>query len=338
MGRPVLEPPTPSPMPPAIVRHLRACGADLSSLLERFELPPDIDTLETVPVTARGLADLMEAASLLLSEPYLALRLPAELEFPRYGLAELAARASPTVRDAFSRVAKYAQLICPHLEITFEEQDGEARIRNRTLGHPRGTGRHMHEYGLAKAMHTCRSESGRPVNALRVWFMHARPRDLAPLERFFGTEELSFGCADNGLALPAEWLDLPMRGGDPRMLATIEPMAEAALRAQPTLNDFAARVAGHLRSRLPEGASMEEVARALHMSERTLQRRLEQEGTRFSDVLDGVRESLARQWVSDRALTLADVTYRLGFSDLPTFSRAFKRWTGKPPGTFRREP
>jgi AraC-like DNA-binding protein len=336
MGRPVLEPPSPSPMPPAIVRYLRTRGIDVSSLLERFALPPDTDTLETAPITARGLNELIEAASLLLNEPYLALRLPAELTFARYGLAELAARSSPTVRDAFTKMSRYAGLIHSHLEIRFEQQGDEARISHRTRGYPRGTGRHMHEYGLAKALHSCRTECGRHVIALRVWFMHARPPDLSPLERFFGTDELSFGCAENGLALSADLLDLPMRGQDPRMLATVEPLAEAALQAQPPADDFAARVSDHLRTLLPDGARMDSVARALRMSERTLQRRLEQSGTRFSNVLDGVRESLARTLVADRTLTLADISYRLGFSDLPTFSRAFKRWTGKPPGTYRR--
>jgi AraC-like DNA-binding protein len=336
MGRPVLEPPSPSPMPPAIVRYLRTRGIDVSSLLERFELPGDTDARDTAPITARGLNELIDAASLLLNEPHLALRLPAELSFARYGLAELVARSSATLRDAFNMMSRYAGLIHSALEITFEEQGDEARMSHRTRGHARGIGRHMHEYGLAKAMHSTRTECGRHVVARRVWFMHARPPDLTSLERFFGTDDLSFGRADNGMALDASVLDLPMLGQDPRMLATVAPLAEAALQARPPVEDFAARVAVQLRQLLPDGARMDAVARALHMSERTLQRRLEQSGTRFSDVLDGVRESLARTLVADRAITLADISYRLGFSDLPTFSRAFKRWTGKPPGTFRR--
>jgi AraC-like DNA-binding protein len=82
---------------------------------------------------------------------------------------------------------------------------------------------------------------------------------------------------------------------------------------------------------------MDAVAAALHMSPRTLQRRLEQSGTRYSEVLDDVREAQARAWLSDRTLSLGEIGYRLGFSDLATFSRAFKRWTGKPPGTWRRD-
>ncbi|MDI1480323.1 helix-turn-helix transcriptional regulator [Polyangium sp. y55x31] len=72
------------------------------------------------------------------------------------------------------------------------------------------------------------------------------------------------------------------------------------------------------------------------MSPRTLQRRLDAEGVRFSELLDGAREEMARRWVTEPSTTLADVAARLGFSDVATFGRAFKRWTGMPPGTYRK--
>ena len=75
--------------------------------------------------------------------------------------------------------------------------------------------------------------------------------------------------------------------------------------------------------------------RVFHMSARTLQRRLEEEQTRFTEVLDRARLDLARRLLADPALPLADVAFRLGFADLAAFSRAFKRWTGKPPGQWR---
>jgi AraC-like DNA-binding protein len=141
---------------------------------------------------------------------------------------------------------------------------------------------------------------------------------------------------DSGLALSREALERPMRQGDPRLLATAQGLADAALRTQPNLRTMAALVADRLPSLLPESATIETAAQAFHMSGRTLQRRLEQDGTTFSDVLDGVRHELARRWLADPALALGEIAFRLGFSDLATFSRAFKRWTGKPPGMWRR--
>ena len=116
----------------------------------------------------------------------------------------------------------------------------------------------------------------------------------------------------------------------------VERLAADALRAHAPSTSLRPRVETELRVLLPERANIDEAAAALRMSTRTLQRRLEHEGTRFSEVLDTVRADVARHLLSDPELPLAEIAYRLGFADLATFSRAFKRWTGKPPGTWRR--
>jgi AraC-like DNA-binding protein len=334
MARPSKEPPSPSPLVPALARYLRARGVDPASL--SIALPPDVEARDEMPTTAHAWNELLEASAAALGEPHLALRLPAELPLRRYGLAELTARASATVKDALARMARYAPLVQPQLACDLEERDGEAIWRQRTPAHPRGIGRHASEYALAYALDHCRRACDRPLTPLRVWFAHARPPDIAPLHRFFGTRDLGFGHDDCGFALPLEALAWPIQSGDARLLATATELAEAALRAQPRAQRLGVLVAARLEALLPGEASMEAVADALHMSARTLQRRMEQEGTRFSEVLDGVREGLARRLVADPSLSLVEIASRLGFADLATFSRAFKRWTGKPPGTWRR--
>ncbi len=114
------------------------------------------------------------------------------------------------------------------------------------------------------------------------------------------------------------------------------PLAEAALRAQPSAQDFRDLVAARVRTGLPDAVSVEAVAEALHMSARSLQRRLGEHGAQFSEILDGVRADEARRALSTTELPLAEIGYRLGYADLAAFSRAFKRWTGTAPGLFRR--
>jgi AraC-like DNA-binding protein len=169
-----------------------------------------------------------------------------------------------------------------------------------------------------------------------VWFAHPRPPELAPLRAFFGTSEIAFGCEDSGYAMPRAALDCAMKFADARTVETIAPLVDAELASRPQLASFAARVGAHVASSLPAGTDVAAVARALHMSARTLQRRLEQEHTRFSQVLDDARLRVARRLLANPAATLTEVAFRLGFADLATFSRAFKRWTGRPPGQWRR--
>jgi AraC-like DNA-binding protein len=337
MARPSKEPPAPSALVPALLRLLRQRSAEDATLLVlQLGLAEGAIDADETPATESMVQGALEGAADAFSEPHLSLRLPADLPLRRYGLAELAARSAPTLRDGLSRMAKYAPLIHPAILCALEEGDGEARWVQRTPSRPRGLGRLAHEYALAYVLTVARRDTGELLPTARAWFAHARSPDIAPLHRFFSTRQLSFGCEDSGFALPRELLELPMKSGDARLLATADDLAEAALRAQPQSTSLSALAASHVESLLPNEATMSAVARAMHMSSRTLQRRLDAEGASFSEVIDEVRERLARRWLGDTARTLTEVAFDLGFSDLATFSRAFKRWTGKPPGAWRR--
>jgi AraC-like DNA-binding protein len=84
------------------------------------------------------------------------------------------------------------------------------------------------------------------------------------------------------------------------------------------------------------GADLAKVARRVAMSKRTLQRRLEESGTNYQDVVDEVRAALARQLLGDRTRTIIDVAFELGYADLKGFYRAFRRWTEMTPAEWRR--
>jgi AraC-like DNA-binding protein len=342
MPRAPREPPSPSAIVPALLRYLAGRGRDPAPIAARFALQGDAADRDEVDVAPVVVNDLLAAASALLGEPYLALHLPAELPLRRYGLAELAARAAPTLRESLHQLIRYAPLVHPQLALSLAEDGDEAVWRQATPGHPRGVGRHAHEYGLAYVLGHARASlapdpaGGGPLPLHRVWFAHARPRDLAPLDHFFGTEELAFGAEDSGFAFARAHLDRALVTGDRRLLATVADLAASALRDQPRSTDLAPRVAAHVRARLPGSITADDAAAAMQMSARTLQRRLEGEGTSLTAVVDDTREALARELLADPALALGEIAYRTGFADLATFSRAFKRWTGTSPGRFRR--
>lgn len=292
---------------------------------------------DEIPATHAMVQAALEATAALLSEPHLSLRLPADLPLRRYGLAELAARSTPTLREGLTRMARYASLIHPTIECALEEIGDEAIWLQRTpsRSRARGIGRHAEEYALAHVLTYMRRDAAEPFAVSRVWFAHARPPDIAPLHRFFATRSVSFGNEDAGFALPRGVLDLDLRSADARLLATADDLAEAALRALPRTTELASAVASRVEALLPGDATIGSVARAMHMSDRTLQRRLDSEGASFSEIVDDVRGRLACRWLADEHRTLSEIAYALGFSDLATFSRAFKRWTGKPPGAWR---
>jgi AraC-like DNA-binding protein len=333
MGRPSKEPPSPSSLVPAILRFARARGFDVEVLAWRFALPTTFGDRDDVNAAVDTPNELLDAIA--GTEPDVVLRLAEDLPSRHHALVALAARTSLTAGDALALLARWVRLLHDGLDATIERSSDEARWIVRTPRRPRGVGRHVHELALAYALARVREGAGDAIAPTRVWFAHARPPDLDALLRFFGTSGVEFGQETSGMAFAASALARPMRLADEKTIDAVVPLVDAGLPAA-ARPSFAQRVAVHVASSLPGGCDAADAARALHMSPRTLHRRLEQEDARFGEVLDGVRLELARRLLSDASLTLGEIAMRLGFADLATFSRAFKRWTGQPPGQWRR--
>ncbi len=339
MARPTVEPASPSTLAPALLRWIAAPapaggGGDLALLVD----DPDDAELDELPITARALALLLDTAADLAAEPHVALRLPGELPYRRYDAVALAARAASSPADVLRMHARWSALVFPRLEAAVTETVDATGARAlafeaRIAGHPRGLGLRVDEYVLALLLGRARLSS--PVSIATT---AARPRDIAPMHAAFGTDEIAFGAERAGFVVRADDAERPLPGGgDPALVATAEQLADVALGAAPRADAFRETVAAKIAAALAASsdASADAIAALLHMSGRTLQRRLESEHTRFGEVLDTVREKRARALLADPSMGLAEVAYRSGFADLATFSRAFKRWTGIPPGAFR---
>jgi len=136
---------------------------------------------------------------------------------------------------------------------------------------------------------------------------------------------------------PVEYLAIPMPRRDPALRAVLDRQAQALLRALPASSAVERQLQQVLLRLLAEGEpTLARAAEAMHMSARTLQRKLGSHGLSWQQWLDRSREQLARQYLDDVSLSLTDVALLLGFSEQSAFTRAFRRWTGCSPGRVRR--
>jgi AraC-like DNA-binding protein len=127
-----------------------------------------------------------------------------------------------------------------------------------------------------------------------------------------------------------------VRGGDPALYGFLEEHALEALASRPKTDDLIDKLRYLVRDALKQGEpNIERLATRMHMSGRTLQRRLADLKTSFQDVLDGVRFDLARAYLRDERLDISQVAYLLGYSELRAFDRAFRRWAGLAPRDWR---
>lgn len=309
---------------------MSAAGIDTAEWVDRRMA--ELDEAET---TAKELAMLLDAAAEHLAEPHVALRLPRELAYRRYDGVALASVAAATAEEVLHVHAEYGRLVFPQLDAVVRTDDSSIHLEASFRGYPRGLGVRVESYVVMLVLHRCR-RGGAALVPSRVFLSAARPREIASLTDAFETQEIAFGSERFGVSIALEDARRPLPGGDTALMGTAEQLARAALGAAPRAGALRESVAARIESRLPGIVTADDVAALMHMSARTLQRRLESEGTSFTEVLDRVRERSARRLLADHSLGLAEIAHRAGFADLATFSRAFKRWTGIPPGAFRR--
>jgi AraC-like DNA-binding protein len=196
--------------------------------------------------------------------------------------------------------------------------------------------RHAVEFAFARSVFMARQSTGVDLAPLCVRFAFPRPADTSAHERLFRAPVV-FGHHRSELEFDAATLHLPQRSADAWLHKVVEAHAQAALDRLGARNPFVQQVASALGVAVQRGeGDLRHVARALALTERTLQRRLAEEGVQFRSLVDDVRRGLALRYLSERTMSLTEIALMLGFSEQAAFHRAFVRWTGKTPGHFRR--
>ncbi len=175
--------------------------------------------------------------------------------------------------------------------------------------------------------------------ALEAAFQHPPlPSEaLAELVDLLGCP-IHFNETETRLVLPRSLLERAVRAPNPGLYSYLERHAEALQARVRATVSLAGQVRELLTSRLREGEpDQAAIAKALALSERTLQRRLQDEGVTFAQLLDELRGDLARMYLADAGLAIFEITFLLGYSEPSAFNRAFRRWTGQTPSQFRKD-
>lgn len=169
----------------------------------------------------------------------------------------------------------------------------------------------------------------------QIWIARRTPDDARPYIELFGRMPI-FDAHQSALVFPSKFLDRPVKGADPRVRKELEKVvANYWLVKQPSIKDQVVRI---LRARSVCGhATLEQVSKELRMHPRTLNRRLETEGTSFRSLLNLGRLEIARQLLGNTSMKVTDIAHALGYAETSAFTRAFQKWAGKSPVAWRKE-
>jgi AraC-like DNA-binding protein len=251
------------------------------------------------------------------------------------GALEYAMNSAPTMRDALDVGVRFARIFCDTLRVDLDVD--AARVRLRLHSSVR-TPRTISDYAMA-TWYANNTRKGLGEGAkLECHFDHPKPSNTFEYDRTFGTATLHFDASWCGFGFNREYLDAPLPASDPAVhivLCEYVSRVLTELHDRPSLVEKVRQIA--LKALLNGDPTVTAAASALHMSTRTLAGRLEREGTTFSALLDQTRRELALTYLRDPNISLSEVSFRLGFSHVEGFYRAFKRWTGEPPVAYRRK-
>ncbi|MEE4172662.1 MAG: AraC family transcriptional regulator [Xanthomonadales bacterium] len=267
-------------------------------------------------------------------DPAFGLRTASNLHPSYLGALGYAILASDTLRTAFDRIHRYVRVLNDQGHFDLDEVEGGVRA---TLRVDQGSlNAAVRDDGqLATLVGLCRINAGKDFKPVAVSLCRAEPGDRSAWDDFFQCP-LEFGAEANSVTVSTQDLDEPLPSANP-ILAQMNERIVVQRLAKLDRDNVTGRVRGAIMEQLPSGdVSDESVADALHITPRTMHRRLKEDGETFRTVLKSVRQDLAEQYLADPTLTLTEITFLLGFSEMSSFSRAYKHWHGQSPSEARR--
>jgi len=333
-------PPTP---PTVAVTSTRAVmeaaarrGVDVCRILAEHGIDESLLHDKDARLPAPTVALLWTRAAEAAREPELPVHAAVELPWGSYRVIDLLAASVSTVGEGLTLVSQYFRIIHDSVLVPIRERPGGRRALcvEDVRGNPIPSA--YVEYTLAACLYRMRYCGAAPIEA-EMHLRRTAPADLAGHHRAFGPN-LRFAADEDCAVLTETQWAAPMAQRDPVLHSVLREHADQLLRGLPNLHDPLADVQQVLLEGMPRGrVDLEHVAKQLGVSARTLQRRLADTGTRWSDLLEEARRQLAARLLVDPSLSVDDVAVLLGYAEASAFHRAFRRWTGQTPGAFRKQ-
>ena len=314
---------------PDLVREL---GGDPEALLEGCSIDPDLVGDPEPYVSYRAVTAVLQHAALALHCPDLGLRLSERQGLEILGPVALIARHATTVGAAASDVARYLHVYSSAIGIALDQPAPGATRFTFTI-HAAGlpARSQIEELSVGVALRAFRLLAGPSFRPLRVALPHAPVSEPAAYRAFFDAD-VDFQQPWCGFDFDRGHLARPVASDDP----LVRDLATRFLTADAAAAGVAATVTTMVARLLPTGqCSIDAIAAEIGVHERTLQRHLTAEGTRFQDIVDGVRREQARRCITETRMPMNQLAAMLGYSEQSSLTRACRGWFGTSPMALR---
>ena len=317
------------------IARVKSAGVPVEPLLQRAGLTPEVVADPEERLIVRSQITLLNEAAIALKDDCIGLTMARDFDLREIGLLYYVMASSQTLGEALKRLARYSKVT--NEALVFGYREGNRLIVNLSYsGISRHSDRHQIEFCMFAVLRICRVLTGQHLVPQHFWISHHRSGTNSEMARFVGTA-VEFGATTDEFALNANARELPLIHADPYLNNLLLEYCEAALTDRKgNVSQLRTRVENAIASLLPHGRVLvDDVARSLGMSKRTLARKLSDEGLNFTEVLQQLRRDLAVRYLDDRKLHISKIAWLLGFNEVSAFTHACRRWTGKTPSQMR---
>ncbi len=316
---------------------LRVAGLPTEPVLERLGLRPAHILDNEARFEAEVWAQLWKELERATGDDLVGLRAAVAMPRDNFDVLKYVCESCDRLGDAIDKTKRYIRVFAATVEITTTSRDDQTRIAVSVAGNPANPyPHHVIDFVLACTFLGLNDASSRSWSATRLQFRAERPPGSAEeYRRVYGCAP-EFGDDTDGFWFDRSLIDLPMKAPNPSLHQLLTAHAEHLFARAPAFGDPLRGVRTILLEELRGGEpTLEHVAKRLGSSRRSLQRSLSANGTTFSRVLDELRRDLARRYLSTPLLRIEAIAVLLGYRDLSSFDRAFRRWTGTSPTGYR---
>ena len=313
---------------------LKEEGLDALPLLKQTGIP--VSALDDPDYTMDREMELafIERSLKTLARPGLGLRCGPRYHLSFYGMLGLAAMTSENLAEAYRVIFKHLPMTWTYMYWSLYLEDDVAVIQLEPHHDLGGCYQYMLERSLAAGYTIAGDALGSRLPLTEVNVSLPEPQHVQLYQDTFRCP-VNFNAPNNDFRFSKSYLKTPLLQAESESARIFAAQCEQICANLVDQDSFSEVIRQHLLQLPNQIASLEKIAERLHMTSRTIQRKLASENTSYLELVESVRHKLAVEYLKTTGLTIEEIAVRLGYADAPSFSHAFKRWTGCPPGSMR---
>lgn len=308
-------------------------GLDTAQILERSGIDPKQLADPVARIPHEKLIKMWEVAGELSGDPHFGLHLAEKVPVIPFNAGDYAAMTSKNLRESLYNLSRYIRISSDAVKIDIQFDSDLTHVFADLSGGAKPN-KHHTDFWVLYLVRYIKGLLGLSVPLASVGFNHEEPDDTSVYQSVFNSK-IKFNERNSYICYESKYLDATSVCADLSIHKLHESMALKELQA---LNDVGIlpRVKRAISDALPaKVVDINAVASALNVAPRTVQRQLANEGVTFKKLVDMARKEYAISEMENTSLSISEVAYRLGYQDMGSIYRAFKRWTGMTPVEYR---